>query len=53
MTKAKEHATGGMQRAKFVFIDPEMKEIFERNMRPFRLLAQELRNRIYNKKNTN
>lgn len=53
MTKAKEHATGGTQRIKLVLNDPEMQEIFERHMRPFRLLAQELRNRIYNKKNTN
>lgn len=53
MTKAKEHSTGGTQRIKLVFTDPEMQEIFERHMRPFRLLAQELRNRIYNKKNTN
>lgn len=46
MTKAKEHAVGGTQRLKLVFIDPEMQEIFEMRMRPFRLLAQELRNKM-------
>ena len=53
MTKTKEHAVGGTQRLKLVFIDPEMQEIFEMRMRPFRQLARELKNRIYNKTNTN
>ena len=43
MTKAKEHVVGGTQRLKLVFIDPEMQEIFEMRMRPFRQLAQELK----------
>jgi len=51
MTKVKEHVVGGTQRVKLVFIDPEMQEIFEMRMRPFRLLAIELRNRLYNKTN--
>ncbi len=47
MIKVKEHVVGGTQRVKLVFIDPEIQEIFEMRMRPFRLLAQELRNRLY------
>ena len=46
--KTKEHAIGGTQRAKAEFTDPEMQELSEMRMRPFRRLAQELENIIYN-----